>query len=155
MHARDIFQSHPANPCQQCRELFDSLDKVESILSKTRYVAGNQLTEADVRLFMTLIRFDEVGQGGWLVLNEALSGCITSPMLRQSCCKEVGPDATGLASLVENSTMLPWVLCAQVYVVYFKTSEHPCCACCSAAQLLDAWAVLSGNFDCMREMAAS
>ena len=45
---------------------------MESILSKTRYVAGNQLTEADVRLFMTLIRFDEVGQGVWLFLDEAL-----------------------------------------------------------------------------------
>jgi putative glutathione S-transferase len=42
------------------KELFDSLDKVESILSKSRFLAGNQLTEADVRLFMTLIRFDEV-----------------------------------------------------------------------------------------------
>lgn len=30
------------------------------MLSKTRYLTGNQLTEADVRLFMTLIRFDEI-----------------------------------------------------------------------------------------------
>jgi glutathionyl-hydroquinone reductase len=51
-----------AKPDAQCRELFDSLDKVESILSKSRFLAGNQLTEADVRLFMTLIRFDEVGR---------------------------------------------------------------------------------------------
>ena len=43
-----------------CRELFAALDKVESILSKSRYLVGNQLTEADVRLFMTLIRFDEI-----------------------------------------------------------------------------------------------
>lgn len=41
-------------------ELFESLDRVEALLSKHRYIAGDVLTEADVRLFMTLIRFDEV-----------------------------------------------------------------------------------------------
>jgi len=42
-------------------ELFTSLDRVEEILSKQKYVAGDVLTEADIRLFMTLIRFDDVG----------------------------------------------------------------------------------------------
>ena len=41
-------------------ELFDTLDWVESILAKQRYLAGDQLTEADWRLFTTLIRFDAV-----------------------------------------------------------------------------------------------
>lgn len=42
-------------------ELFDALDKVEAILSKQRYVASkDSITEADIRLFMTLVRFDEV-----------------------------------------------------------------------------------------------
>eukprot|EP00879_Flechtneria_rotunda_P000621 GHRR01000734.1.p1 GENE.GHRR01000734.1~~GHRR01000734.1.p1 ORF type:complete len:399 (+),score=90.37 GHRR01000734.1:149-1345(+) len=45
---------------QAFKELFAALDKCEDMLSETRYIAGNQLTEADVRLFMTLIRFDEV-----------------------------------------------------------------------------------------------
>ena len=40
--------------------LFDSLDWVEALLSKQRYLAGDQLTEADWRLFTTLIRFDVV-----------------------------------------------------------------------------------------------
>ncbi|KAM0887963.1 hypothetical protein ACQ4PT_028642 [Festuca glaucescens] len=40
--------------------LYNALDKCEEILSKQRYMCGNQLTEADVRLFVTLIRFDEV-----------------------------------------------------------------------------------------------
>uniref|UniRef100_A0ACD5TEI0 Uncharacterized protein n=1 Tax=Avena sativa TaxID=4498 RepID=A0ACD5TEI0_AVESA len=40
--------------------LYKALDKCEEILSKQRYMCGNQLTEADVRLFVTLIRFDEV-----------------------------------------------------------------------------------------------
>lgn len=41
-------------------ELFDALDRVERILSTSRYLCGDVFTEADVRLFMTLIRFDEV-----------------------------------------------------------------------------------------------
>nr|AZL94639.1 omega-class glutathione transferase [Nephromyces sp. MMRI] len=40
--------------------LFVHLDKCEEILKRQRYLIGEQLTEADVRLFMTLIRFDEV-----------------------------------------------------------------------------------------------
>jgi len=40
--------------------LFDSLDWVENLLGQQRYLAGNQLTEADWRLFTTLIRFDAV-----------------------------------------------------------------------------------------------
>eukprot|EP00252_Welwitschia_mirabilis_P000336 TRINITY_DN1036_c0_g1_i2.p1 TRINITY_DN1036_c0_g1~~TRINITY_DN1036_c0_g1_i2.p1 ORF type:complete len:322 (+),score=49.85 TRINITY_DN1036_c0_g1_i2:441-1406(+) len=42
------------------KELFDSLDKAEQILGEQRYICGNILTEADIRLFVTLIRFDEV-----------------------------------------------------------------------------------------------
>jgi putative glutathione S-transferase len=41
-------------------KLFDGLERVEKILSRQRYIAGKQLTEADIRLFPTLIRFDAV-----------------------------------------------------------------------------------------------
>ena len=34
------------------RELFSALDRCEEILSRQRYIAGNELTEADVRLYM-------------------------------------------------------------------------------------------------------
>ena len=43
------------------RELFDSLDRVEAILAAQRYILSNDRLHAlDIRLFMTLIRFDEV-----------------------------------------------------------------------------------------------
>jgi putative glutathione S-transferase len=38
--------------------LFDALDEIDSRLGKQRYLVGNQLTEADWRLFPTLVRFD-------------------------------------------------------------------------------------------------
>ncbi len=40
--------------------LFSALDKVEAILDNNKYLCGKHLTEADVRLFTTLIRFDPV-----------------------------------------------------------------------------------------------
>jgi putative glutathione S-transferase len=43
--------------------LFDSLDWIEERLSRQRYLAGAQLTEADWRLFTTLVRFDPVYAG--------------------------------------------------------------------------------------------
>jgi len=43
--------------------LFSELDNVEQILSKQRYLTGTVLTEADWRLFTTLVRFDAVYVG--------------------------------------------------------------------------------------------
>ena len=40
--------------------LFDTLDWLEIILSRKRFLTGNKITEADWRLFTTLIRFDPV-----------------------------------------------------------------------------------------------
>jgi putative glutathione S-transferase len=41
-------------------ELTESFDRIDQILQKQRYIVGNRFTEADVRLFVTLLRFDEV-----------------------------------------------------------------------------------------------
>ena len=43
--------------------LFDSLDWLEERLSRQRYLAGERMTEADWRLFTTLLRFDPVYVG--------------------------------------------------------------------------------------------
>ncbi|KIN78369.1 glutathione S-transferase family protein [Sulfitobacter mediterraneus] len=40
--------------------LFETLDWIEDILTKNRYLIGDQITEADWRLFTTLVRFDPV-----------------------------------------------------------------------------------------------
>lgn len=43
--------------------LFNSLDWLEKLLSTQRYLTGDKLTEADIRLFTTLVRFDTVYVG--------------------------------------------------------------------------------------------
>jgi len=43
--------------------LFARLDALEDRLSRQRYLVGDRLTEADVRLFTTLVRFDAVYHG--------------------------------------------------------------------------------------------
>jgi putative glutathione S-transferase len=43
--------------------LFDELDCIEARLSRQRYLAGDRITEADWRLFTTLVRFDAVYHG--------------------------------------------------------------------------------------------
>lgn len=48
---------------QAVKALFDELDALEAHLSQHRYLVGNTLTEADWRLFTTLIRFDAVYYG--------------------------------------------------------------------------------------------
>ena len=41
-------------------DLFDTLDWLEARLSEQRYLVGDRITEADWRLFTTLLRFDSV-----------------------------------------------------------------------------------------------
>lgn len=43
--------------------LFAALDELESVLAHSRFLVGDQVTEADWRLFTTLIRFDAVYHG--------------------------------------------------------------------------------------------
>jgi len=44
-------------------KLFNALDQIESILAQQRYLTGKTLTDADWRLFTTLVRFDAVYVG--------------------------------------------------------------------------------------------
>ena len=53
---QDAYESHVG-------PLFDMLDTLEARLSKGRYLFGDRMTEADWRLFTTLVRFDPVYVG--------------------------------------------------------------------------------------------
>ncbi|MBA5983447.1 glutathione S-transferase C-terminal domain-containing protein, partial [Pseudomonas sp. MD195_PC81_125] len=44
-------------------QVFAELDHLERVLGANRYLTGEYLTEADVRLFTTMIRFDAVYHG--------------------------------------------------------------------------------------------
>ena len=57
------FASTQAAYDEAAREVFATLDAMEAQLSRTRYLAGAYLTEADWRAFTTLVRFD-VGYHG-------------------------------------------------------------------------------------------
>lgn len=48
---------------EEVTKLFETLDELETLLEKQHYLVGNQITEADWRLFTTLIRFDSVYHG--------------------------------------------------------------------------------------------
>jgi glutathionyl-hydroquinone reductase len=45
------------------RRLFDRLDALSERLTRRRYLVGDTITEADIRLFTTLVRFDAVYHG--------------------------------------------------------------------------------------------
>ena len=48
---------------EEVAKVFDVLDEMEQRLSETRYLAGDQITEADWRFLPTLLRFDPVYVG--------------------------------------------------------------------------------------------
>jgi len=50
---------------QAVTALFGTLDKLEAHLDSHRYIAGEYMTEADIRLFVTLIRFDSAYFGAF------------------------------------------------------------------------------------------
>jgi putative glutathione S-transferase len=57
---RSGFAQSQAAHEQAINELFDALERVEQILQTQPMLCGEVLTEADIRLFPTLIRFDAV-----------------------------------------------------------------------------------------------
>ncbi|HEM4069840.1 TPA: glutathione S-transferase family protein [Streptococcus suis] len=54
------FSTNQAVYEKEVKNLFAALDKLEEYLADKNYLVGNQLTEADIRLFTTLVRFDPV-----------------------------------------------------------------------------------------------
>lgn len=48
---------------EEVTKIFDELDRLEEHLETNEYLVGNKITEADWRLFTTLVRFDSVYHG--------------------------------------------------------------------------------------------
>ena len=46
-------------------KLFETLDDLEALLAKRRYLCGERITEADWRLYVTLVRFDAAYYGNF------------------------------------------------------------------------------------------
>jgi len=65
-------QSQPAYERAYVR-LFDRLDRLSERLADSRYLVGDTITEADVRLFTTLARFDAVYHGHFKCNRSTLS----------------------------------------------------------------------------------
>lgn len=59
------FAKNQAAYDQAVDSLFDALDNLNEHLHHHRYLVGDRLTEADLRLFVTLIRFDVVYYGAF------------------------------------------------------------------------------------------
>ena len=57
------FATEPAAYADAFLALFAELDALEERLGRARYLCGSELTEADIRLFTTLVRFDAVYVG--------------------------------------------------------------------------------------------
>ena len=57
------FAGDQADYDEAYRRLFRRLDELEERLTGQRYLVGDSITEADVRLFTTLVRFDAVYHG--------------------------------------------------------------------------------------------
>ena len=64
---------HPAVLRAAYRRLFDRLDWLSDRLATQRYLVGDTITEADVRLFTTLVRFDAVYHGHFKCNRQKLS----------------------------------------------------------------------------------
>ncbi|CAG8782493.1 3967_t:CDS:2, partial [Dentiscutata erythropus] len=56
----DKINSSPFKYMSHVGPLFKVLDDVEAILSENEFLVGNTLTEADIRLFVDIVRFDPV-----------------------------------------------------------------------------------------------
>ena len=69
---------------------FDALDQVEATLATSRYLCGNEITEADWRLFATLIRFDAVYVGHFKCNRNRIEDFPNQVTTRASCISGLG-----------------------------------------------------------------
>ena len=66
-------------------DLTEAFDKLEVLLSKQRYIAGDRFTLSDIRLFVTLLRFDEV----YVVYFKTNTRSIASSPVLLNYCRDI------------------------------------------------------------------
>jgi putative glutathione S-transferase len=66
-------------------QMTEAFDRVDGILQKQRYIAGDKFTEADIRLFVTLLRFDEV----YIVYFKTNTRSVASTPAILNYCREI------------------------------------------------------------------
>jgi putative glutathione S-transferase len=79
---------------QAFHELFAALDELEGRLSNRRYLTGAQITEADWRLFTTLLRFDAVYFGHFKTNRQRLEDYANISAYVRDLYQQPGIDAT-------------------------------------------------------------
>ena len=84
---------------QAVTELFNALDQLEIQLQEQPYLTGNQITEADWRLFTTLIRFDAVYVGHFKC---NLKRLIDYPNLHTYCKKLLNHNAIQSTTFMDH-----------------------------------------------------
>lgn len=101
-----IFYSHSSSVSNRCGfaksqkaydkaidELTSSFDRLDEILSTRRFIAGDRFTLSDIRLFVTLLRFDEV----YVVYFKCNTRSVANSPTLLNYCREIY-QMTGVAS---------------------------------------------------------
>ena len=66
-------------------DVTEAFDRVDRILQTQRYIAGDRFTEADIRLFVTLVRFDEA----YIVYFKCNTRSVASTPAILNYCREI------------------------------------------------------------------
>ena len=75
-------------------DVFAALDELDAHLKNNRYLCGDVLTEADIRLFTTLIRFDAVYHGHFKCNRQRLEDFSALPGYVRDIFQQTGVEAT-------------------------------------------------------------
>jgi putative glutathione S-transferase len=100
---------------QAIENLTDAFDRVESILGKQRYIAGDAFTEADIRLFVTLLRFDEV----YIVYFKTNTRSVANSPVILNYCREIY-QMPGVKETVDMEQIKAHYFCSHPELNYYS-----------------------------------
>jgi glutathionyl-hydroquinone reductase len=96
-------------------ELTASFDRLDSILQKQRFIAGDRFTEADVRLFVTLLRYDDV----YLVYFKTNTRSVSHTPSILNYCREVY-QMPGVKETVNMEQIKAHYYCSHPHLNYYS-----------------------------------